>query len=731
MFVIIGFLVTDDEKCGDERTPPHTISSTVTADKIYFNHTRGIFIMSTTFESIRNIAVVGHSGEGKTTLVEAMLFNGGVIDRMGTIAAGTTVSDYDDLEKAKTMSIYTSCSNLIWKNVKVNLLDLPGYYDFEGERNEGLRAAGGALLVIGANGVLPIGAETIVDSCLKLGKPLIIFINGMDKENADYLGTVNALKAKYSGKLAPIQIPIMENGKMQGCINALQEKAYLFKEGGTQEIAIPDNMLDQVEEMKAQLMETAAENDEMLLDKYFETGDLTREETIRGIRIGIASVNTIPVMAGSALTNRGVINLLNEIVTYMPLARERLNTMVEDLNEEGKMYSLRTEADAPFAAQVFKTVIDPFSGKLSYLKSFRGVLKSGSTVWNPNTETEERIGQIYALRGKKMEPVDQLATGDIGAVNKLNNTNTGDTLCDVNAKVKFSPIYFPKPTLFMSVAAAKKGEEDKVFAGLAKLKEEDYTFSIEKNAETGEMVIGGQGDAQLEILAKKVKARYGVEMKLSEPKIAYRETIRGKAEAEGKHKKQSGGHGQYGHVKIRFSPSEEEFVFEEEVVGGAVPKNYFPAVEKSLRECMAEGPLAGYPVTGLKAVLYDGSYHDVDSNELSFKMAASIAFKEGLKNAKPVLLEPIYSLKIAIPSDYLGDVMGDINKRRGRIMGTDTEGTRSVITADVPLAEIKTYTMELRSLTRGSGKFVSEFLGYEDVPPMLVDKIIAESKKED
>ena len=685
--------------------------------------------MSTTFESIRNIAVVGHSGEGKTTLVEAMLYNGGAIDRMGKVADGTTVSDFDDLEKAKTMSIYTSCSHLIWKNVKVNLLDLPGYYDFEGERNEGLRAAGGALLVIGANGVLPIGAEAIVDYCLKLGKPLIIFINGMDKENADYMGTMAALKAKYSGKLAPIQIPIMENGKMQGCINALQERAYLFKDGGTQEIPMPENMKDQVEEMKAQLMETAAENDEMLLDKYFETGDLTREETIHGIRLGIASVSTIPVMAGSALTNRGVINLLNEIVTYMPLARERLNTMVEDLDNPGKVYSLHTEANAPFAAQVFKTVIDPYSGKLSYIKSFRGVLKSGSTVWNPNTETEERIGQIYVMKGKKMEAVDQLAAGDIGAVNKLNNTNTGDTLCDPNAKVKFTPIYFPKPTLFMSVSAEKKGEEDKVFAGLAKLKEEDYTFSIEKNPETAEMIIGGQGDIQLELLAKKVKARYGVDLKLAEPKIAYRETIRGKAEAEGKHKKQSGGHGQYGHVKIRFSPCEEEFVFEEEVVGGAVPKNYFPAVEKGLRECMSEGPLAGYPVTGLKAVLYDGSYHDVDSNELSFKMAAAIAYKEGLKNAKPVLLEPIYRLKIAVPGDYLGDVMGDINKRRGRIMGTDTEGERSIITAEVPLAEIKTYTMELRSLTRGSGKFVSEFLGYEDVPPMMVDKIVAEAKK--
>ncbi len=680
-------------------------------------------------DNIRNIAIVGHSGEGKTTLCEAMLFNGGAIDRMGKVTDGTTVSDFDDLEKAKKMSVYTSCSNVMWKDVKINILDLPGYYDFEGERNEGLRAAGGACLVIGANGVLPIGAEAIVDYCLKLGKPLIIFINGMDKDNADYLGTVQALHAKYAGKIAPIQIPIMENGKMQGCINALQERAYLFKEGGPQEIAIPENLQAQVEEMKASLMETAAENDEFLLDKYFETGELTREETIRGIRLGIAAVNTIPVMAGSALQNRGVINLMNEIVTYMPQARERLNTLADDLSAD-KVVSVRTDEDAPFAAQVFKTVIDPFSGKLSYLKSFRGVLKGGSTVWNANTECEERIGQVYLLRGKKMEPVDELCAGDIGAVNKLSNTNTGDTLCDANAKIRFSPIYFPKPTLFMAVRAAKKGEEDKVFAGLAKLKEEDYTFSIEKNAETGEMLLGGQGDIQLEMLVKKVKARYGVDMQLSEPKVAYRETIRGSAEAEGKHKKQSGGHGQYGHCKIRFSPCEEDFLFDEEVVGGAVPKNYFPAVEKGLRECMSEGPLAGYPVVGVKAVLYDGSYHDVDSNELSFKMAAAIAFKEGLKNAKPVLLEPIQRLKIAIPSDYLGDVMGDINKRRGRIMGTDTEGNSSIVTAEVPLAEIKEYTMELRSLTRGSGKFVSEFLGYEEVPFALVDKIIAEARKE-
>ena len=684
--------------------------------------------MGITGENIRNIAVIGHSGEGKTTLCEAMLFNGGTTDRQGKVLDGTTVTDFDDLEKAKKMSMYTACAYLMWKGVKINLLDLPGFYDFEGERHEGLRAAGGALLVIGANGVLPIGAESVVDYFLRLGKPLIIFINGMDKENADYFGTVRALKEKYAGKLAPIQIPIMENGKMQGCINALQEKAYRFTADGAEEIPIPDELKAQVEEMQANLMETAAENDEVLLDKYFESGELTREETIHGIRLGIASVNTIPVMAGSALQNRGVINLLNEIVAYMPQANERTNTLATDLAAD-KVVNIQPDPAAPLAAQVFKTVIDPYSGKLSYLKVFRGALKSGSTVWNANAEREERIGQVYVLRGKKTEPVSELSAGDIGAVNKLGVTSTGDTLCDINAKVKFDAIHFPKPTLFMAVSAEKKGEEDKVFAGLSKLAEEDYTFSVEKNAETGEILIGGQGDTQIEMLVKKVKTRYGVDMKLTEPKIAYRETIRAAASAEGKYKKQTGGHGQYGHCKIRFEPCGEPFIFDEEVVGGAVPKQYFPAVEKGLRESLVSGPLAGYPVTGLKAVLYDGSYHEVDSSEMAFKAAASLAFKEGLKNASPVLLEPIYRLKIAVPGDYLGDVMGDINKRRGRIMGTTTENELTIVTAEVPQAEIKKYTMELRSLTRGSGKFAAEFLDYEEVPPMLADKVPGNRKE--
>lgn len=679
--------------------------------------------MNITAKEIRNVAIIGHSGEGKTTLCEAMLFNGGVIDRMGKTEDGTTVTDFDELEKAKKISVYTSVAYLIWKGVKINLLDLPGFYDFEGERHEGLAACGAAVLVIGANGVLPIGAESVVEYCLKLGKPLVIFINGMDKPNADYAGTVAALKEKYAGKLAPIQLPVMADGKMTGYVNAIQEKAYKFSTQGPQEIEIPAELRGYMEEMQASLMETAAENDEILLDKYFEEGKLSKDDTVHGVRKGIATGNVIPVMAGSALQNRGVINLLDEIVRYMPTANERKNSLATDLNAD-EIVNVNCEEDGPFAAQVFKTVYDAYSGKLNYIKIFRGRLKSGMTVLNSNTGVEERIGQIFALRGKKCELVPELTAGDIGAVNKLTSTDTNHTLCATGTNLQFDPIRFPKPSLSLAVNAVTKGDEDKVFAGFNKMSEEDYTFSVEKRADTGELVVSGQGEVHIEILAKKLKQRYNIDVTLAEPKIPYRETIRAVANAEGKHKKQSGGHGQYGHCKVRFEPCEEEFVFGDEVVGGAVPKQYIPAVEKGLRECLGRGVLAGYPVIGVKAVLYDGSYHDVDSSEMAFKAAAALAFKEGIKNAKPVLLEPVMKLRVLVAGDYLGAVMGDISKRRGRISESSQEGGLTVVAAEVPLSEITKYATDLRGMTRGQGKFSTEFVRYEEVPPQIADKII-------
>lgn len=683
--------------------------------------------MNITAKDIRNVAIIGHSGEGKTTLCEAMLLNGGAIDRMGKVEDGTTVMDFDEIEKNKKLSVYTSVAYLVWKGVKINVLDLPGFYDFEGERHEGLAACGAAVLVIGANGVLPIGAENVVDYCLKLSKPLIIFINGMDKANADYTKTLGALEEKYAGKLAPIQLPVMSEGKMTGYLNVIQERCYKFSTQGPQEVPAPENLIQQMNAMQASLMEAAAENDELLLDKYFEEGKLSKEETVHGIRKGIATGSVIPVMAGSALQNRGVINLLDEIVRYMPTADERKNSLATDLNAD-EIVNVVCEEDGPFAAQVFKTVHDPYSGKLNYIKIFRGRLKSGMTLYNPNTDTEERIGQIFMLRGKKCELVSELTAGDIGAVNKLTATDTGNSLCALGTKLVFDPIHFPRPTLSLAVKAVNKGEEDKMFSGFTKMTEEDYTFSVEKRAETGELVISGQGEIHLEVLARKLKQRYGTEVKLYEPRIPYRETIRAVANAEGKHKKQSGGHGQYGHCKVRFEPCEESFVFGDEVVGGAVPKQYIPAVEKGLRECMSRGVLAGYPVTGVKAVLYDGSYHDVDSSEAAFKAAAAIAFKEGIKNASPAVLEPVMKLKTAVKDEYLGAVMGDISKRRGRISYSHTEGEITTVIAEVPLSELTKYSTDLRGLTRGQGKFTTEFLRYEEVPPQLAEKIIAESK---
>lgn len=679
--------------------------------------------MSIKAEDIRNIAVIGHSGEGKTSVCEAILFNGKSTDRLGKTTEGTTVTDYDEQEIARQMSISLSAAFTAWNGVKINLLDVPGFYDFEGELNEALRAAGGALIVTSASGTLSVGAEKCLDLCLKNKIPMVIFINGMDKDNADYEGTVNALKAKYAGKIAPIQIPLMQGNKMIGYINALTEKAFRFSEEGLKEIPIPEEMKGTLATMQENLTETAAENDEALLDKYFSEGELSKEEIIHGIRKGIYNVNTIPVMAGSALQNRGIINLMDEIVKYMPKAIERREVLASAVGKD-ELVGITCIENAPFAAQVFKTVVDPFVGKLNVMKVFRGTLKSGSTVYNSTTGKTERISQIYLLKGKKQEVVSELNAGDIGAVSKLTATNTGDTLCDESEKVKFDPIHFPRPVLSMAIYAEKKGDEDKIFAGLNKLAEEDYTFTVSKNAETGEMVISGQGETHLDVINKKLKAKFNVSALLKTPKIAYRETIRKTVEAEGKHKKQSGGHGQYGHCKVRFEPFDGEFEFAEEVVGGSVPKQYIPAVEKGLRECLPNGVLAGYPVTGLRAVLYDGSYHDVDSSEMAFKLAAALAFKEGLKNANPVLLEPIMKLRIAIPESYLGDIMGDMNKRRGRILGIDMLDDMQVVNAEAPQAELFRYATDLRSMTQGRGKFVAELERYEEVPFAEAEKII-------
>lgn len=677
--------------------------------------------MGTTANNIRNIAIVGHSGEGKTTLTEAILFNGGSIERMGRTENGTTVSDFDPEEIARKMSISLSLSYTNWKGVKLNLIDVPGFYDFEGEFDEAMRACGSALVVTGANGTLTVGAEKAINLCLRDKKPLVIFINGMDKDNADYYGTVKALQERFKGKIAPIQIPIMEGNKMTGVVNALTEKAYKFSGTGPEEIPVPEEYRRDLETMFLSLQEAAAENDDVLLEKYFEDGALSREDTIHGIRKGIFAINVIPVMAGSALQNKGVINLMNEIVKYMPEAAERQALPALDVAKE-KVVGVTCE-DGPLAAQVFKTAVDPFVGKMNYLRVNRGTLKSGMTVRNTVKDADERIGSLYLVKGKKLEAVPELGAGDLGAVAKLNDTGTGDTLCAPDCPVRFDPIPFPKPALYMAVYAAVRGTEDKVFGGLNRLSEEDKSFVLVKDPDTGETLAGGLGEVHLEVMRKKLKAKFGADAEFRTPKIAYRETIKKSATAEGKYKKQNGGHGQYGHCKMRFEPSEKDFEFAEEVVGGSVPKQYIPAVEKGIIECLPHGVLAGYPVIRVKAVLFDGSYHDVDSSEAAFKAAAELAFEEGMKNASPVLLEPLSRLRVLVPEAFVGDVLGDLNKHRGRIIGMEAQDDLQLIIAEAPKAELLTYATTLRAMTQGRGKFTETFARYEEAPATVLQSL--------
>ena len=684
--------------------------------------------MSITAKNIRNIAIIGHSGEGKTSLAEAMLFNAKVIDRLGKTADGTTVMDYDEQEIARGISISLATANATWEGVKLNIVDVPGFADFDGEAEEAMRAVDAAVLVADASGSVSVGAEKMVDYCERHALPLIIFINGIDKENANYVATMDAFRKMFGRKIATMHTPIMEGNKMQGYVSIIPSKAYLFTKGGRNEIAIPDDLVGQVKAIKNGLIEAAAESSDELLDKYFSEGTLSNDEIIEGIKAGVKTGDTVPVMGGSAIQNMGVINLMNEIVALLPSPAEKPPVVAED--GAGNPVEVGCDENGPFAAQVFKTVVDPFVGKLNILRVFRGRLKSGMTVYNAVTGERERINQLYVLRGKKQDAVDELSAGDIGAVNKLNATNTGDTLCDEAAKVKFAPISFPKPVLSLAIYAAKQGDEDKIFQGLNRLAEEDCSFKVEKDSETGEMVIRGQGETQLEVLSKKLKAKFGCDVLLKEPKIAYRETIRGRVEAEGKHKKQSGGAGQYGVVNVRFEPgaADGKFEFVDAVVGGAVPRQFIPAVEKGLREAIAKGVLAGYPMVDLKCTLFDGKYHPVDSKEVAFVSAAKLAYDEACRKANPVLLEPIYQVRVVVPESYMGDILGDMNKRRGRILGMDSVEGKQVINAEVPLAEMFKYATDLRSMTQGRGRFEMEFLRYEEVPFAAQEKIIKDAK---
>lgn len=682
-------------------------------------------------ENIRNIAIIGHSGEGKTSLAEAILFNGKSIDRMGKTSDKNTVMDYEEQELARGISISLAAAYTYWRDIKINIIDVPGFFDFEGEFEQAIRAVGSAVLVADANGQVSVGAEKAVNYCIRRHIPLMIFVNGVDKENSDYVQTVEAFRAKYGKKISPTHLPIIRDGKMKGYVSVISGKAFEFAPGGRTEVAVPDNLKDELVLLKEALTEAAAETSEDLLDKYLSSGELSNDELVAGAKAGLRQGESIPIMGGSAIQNMGVINLMHEIVDLLPSPLERRPVMATDIGS-GDVLPITCDLDAPFSAQVFKTVADPFVGKLNMIRVFTGTLKTGMTVYNATTGEKERINTLYVMKGKKQEAVDELSAGDIGAVNKLNNTNTLDTLCDEKRKIKYYDINLPVPVLTMAITAAKSGEEDKVFQGLNRLAEEDLTFKVEKDKETGEMVIRGLGETQLDVLCKKLKAKFGCEAVLAEPKVAFRETITQVAEAEGKHKKQTGGAGQFGVVNIRFEPgaADGEFEFVDAVVGGAVPKQFIPAVEKGLREAKEKGVLAGYPVVNLKCTLFDGKYHPVDSKEVAFVSAAKLAYDEALRKARPAILEPVYSFKILVPDNYTGDILGDMNKRRGRILGMEMVDSLQEISAEAPLIEMLKYATDLRSMTQGRGKYEANFLRYEEVPFSAQEKIIANAKKD-
>ena len=681
-------------------------------------------------EEIRNVAIIGHSGEGKTTLTEAILFNAGAIDRQGKVDDGNTVSDFEQEEIARKTSISLTASRCEYtdrknRHVVFNLLDVPGFFDFEGERSEALAAADNALIVTGANGTLTVGTEKAIEYCLKNKIPSILFINGLDKDNANFVKTVHAIKEKYGNKIAPMIIPNMVDEKMKGFVKV----AYgVLRDWERNEHPIPANLQSDYEEARLALCEAAAENDEGLLDKFFADGDLTGEEIERGVKLGVKACTTITVLGGSALKNQGIFNLMDKMVSTM---LSPADAQPQKAFDDGKEIEIRPDSGAPAVVRVFKTTVDPFVGRLNMFKVLNGTVKSGDTLIDGRTGEAQKISSIYYLRGKKQIPTDEIVAGDIGAFAKLGAVATGDAL-SVSGKIATPTIKMPPAEYAMAIGSAKKGEEDKVFAGLKKLQEEDVSFRIEKNADTGEMLIVGVGDTQLSVLCKKLKNKFGCDAVLTEPKVAYRETIRKSAEGEGKHKKQSGGAGQYGHCKVRFEPGAEDGLYEfvDAVVGGVVPRQFIPAVDKGLKEAIKEGVLAGYPVVNLKCTLFDGSYHPVDSKEVAFVSAARLAYLDGMKKASPCILEPVMKMDITVPDGYLGDIMGDMNKRRGRILGTDTVDGNAVVTAEAPQAEILKYATDLRSMTQGRGSYVTEFVRYEEVPSNLQDNIIAASKKQ-
>ena len=682
-----------------------------------------------TAKDIRNIGVFGHGGEGKTTLTEAMLLNAGLLERLGKVENGTTTTDFDPEEIKRTISINAALAPLEWKNTKVNIIDAPGFFDFYGEVTAAMELADSALIVVGAVSGPVVGAEKAMAMSQKMGKARMMVINQLDRENASFEKTMAAINEKFGPSVVPIQLPIIEAGAFKGYVDIVHMTAKLFDGKGEKEVDIPANLADEAQDLYEKLTEAAAESDEELMEKYFEAGELSREDILKGLSVGVRDGIVTPVCCVSAALNIGVATLLDMMVHYLPSADQAKPKKAVDVKTGNEV---EIKADGPFAAQVVKTVIDQF-GKYSIIKVYGGSLDVNVTPYNANAEKPEKPGTPYLMRGKKTVAMDKLNAGDIGALGKLQFTATGDTLCDAANPVRFAAIDFPEPSISLAVSAKKQGEDDKVISGLNRIREEDPTIRIEKNAETGDVLIEGLGEMHIDVVCSKLKNKSNVEASIADPRIPYRETIRASAEAEGKHKKQSGGSGQFGVVQMRFEPADEgvDFEFVNAIVGGVVPKEYIPAVEKGLREAMVHGVLAGYPMVGVKATLYDGKYHPVDSKEVAFKSAARLSYKAACAKASPALIEPIYRYDIFVPSDCVGDIIGYLNRRRGRMLGMNPVDGGTEVVAEAPLSEMFKYATDLRSMTQARGSFKKEFVRYEDVPGNLAQKIIEQAKHDE
>ena len=681
-------------------------------------------------KDIRNIALMGHGSEGKTTLAEALLYAAGHIDRQGRVEDGGTVTDFEQEEQKRGISISAAVAPFEYRDTKVNVIDVPGYFDFIGEVMGPLRVVQTVGIVVdGVNG-LSVGAEKAWDYATQNKLARMFIVNQMDRENSNFKKVLEMLRDKYGSSVIPLIIPIGYGPEFKGVVNVLEHAAFEGAGKNLKEVPVPENLNDAIQTYVEELTEAAAENDDELIEKFFDEGELTHEEIVRGFLQGMTAGTIVPVVAVSALTGVGVASLMHVIKKYL---NSPLDTEMSGVNPKTDEVVTRVcKSEEPFSAFVFKTIADPFVGKLSLFRVTSGVINSGTALYNANKDKAEKSNGLFMLRGKKQITVQSLNAGDIGALSKLQVTATGDTLCDPAHPVKFEEIVYPVPGFSKAVFAAKQGEEDKVFSGLNRLMEEDPSIKLEKNAETTETILSGQGELHLDVITSKLLSKFGATATLQDPRIPYRETIRKTVSCQGRHKKQTGGHGQFGDVWIEFSPIGDtniDFEFVDAVVGGVVPRNFIPSVEKGLRENIVKGVLAGYPMVGLRAKLYDGSYHPVDSSEMAFKTAARIAYKKGCMEANPVLLEPILRVEVMIPDEYMGAILGDISKRRGRIMGMNQVDGMQQVSAEVPQSEMARYATDLRSMTQARGSFTTAFERYEEVPADVAQKIIESADK--